>query len=56
MYSISDGSLLLIPTLEYSVGNDVTLTYFGNVFTGRAGTMNSNDMGLGGVLRLRAYF
>ncbi len=56
VYSISDNSLLLIPTCEYSVGNDVTLTFFGNIYTGKQGTMYSEDMGNGGIIRLRAYF
>ena len=56
VYSISDGSVLLIPTLEYSVSDDLTLTFFGNAFTGKEGTMYSTDMGSGGLIRLRAYF
>lgn len=54
--SISDYSLLLMPTFEYSLSNNLTLTFFGNIYAGREGTMYSNDMGNGGVLRLRAYF
>ncbi|MCK4857841.1 MAG: hypothetical protein KAT58_07740 [candidate division Zixibacteria bacterium] len=56
VFSISDQSLLLIPTCEYSIGDDVTLTLFGNIYTGREGTMYSRDLGSGGIVRLRVYF
>lgn len=56
VYSISDNSLLLIPTCEYSISDEVTLTFFGSIYTGKQGTMYSEDMGNGGIIRLRAYF
>ena len=56
VYAVSDNSTLLIPTLEYSISDDVVLTLFGSVYTGKEGAMYSNDMGNGAIIRLRAYF
>jgi len=56
VWSISDESLSFIPTLEYSMKNNLTLTFFGSIYTGKEGVMYSKDLGQGGMLRLRAYF
>jgi hypothetical protein len=56
VYSLSDNSALIIPTVEYSMATNLMLTFFGNLYTGSEGTMYSNDMGNGGLLRVRAYF
>jgi hypothetical protein len=54
--SLSDRSLALVPGLGYSLFQDVQLTVFISVNTGRSGTAYDSDQGSGGILRLRAYF
>jgi hypothetical protein len=54
--SLSDQSLALVPGLGYSLFQDVQLTVFISVNTGKRGTAYDSDQGSGGILRLRAYF
>jgi hypothetical protein len=54
--SLSDQSLALVPGLGYSLFQDVQLTVFISVNTGKSGTAYDSDQGSGGILRLRAYF
>ncbi|KPJ60821.1 MAG: hypothetical protein AMJ46_05005 [Latescibacteria bacterium DG_63] len=56
VYCTSDNSLLVIPTCAYSISGNVTLTFFGSIYSGREGAMYSRDMGKGGIVRLRAHF
>ncbi len=56
IYSISDHSSLFIPTIEYSIADNIMLTCFGSVYTGQEGSMYSHNMGQGALIRLRAYF
>ncbi len=56
VYAISDNSMLLIPTAEYSVTNNLTCMLFGNIYIGGEGRMYSRLLGNGGMIRLRAYF
>ncbi len=56
VYSISDYSSLFVPTIEWSIDDNIMLTCFGSVYTGREGTMYSHNLGQGGLIRLRAYF
>ncbi len=56
IYSISDGSAALVPMIVYSVFQDVELTVFGNYYTGKNGRCYAQNMGNGGLARLRVYF
>jgi len=56
IYSISDGSLALIPTLNYSLSDNVELLAYLNLYLGKAGTVYAKNMGSGGLIRLRVYF
>jgi hypothetical protein len=56
IYGISDRSSLIIPTIEYSIDDNIMLTCFGSVYTGRDGSISSHNMGPGGLIRLKAYF
>lgn len=56
IFSINDESMALIPSLEYSLSDNLTLTFLGNIFLGKSGKMYSGDLGDGGLIRLRAYF
>src|SRR6056297_34388 len=54
--SISDGSMVLIPTVEYSLFNDIYLEFFGAVNTGDEGTLFSRELGNGVLAKLTWYF
>ncbi len=54
--SLSDMSLALIPGLQYSLYQDVELTVFINIYTGKEETAYNSDLGTGGIARLRVYF
>ncbi len=54
--SISDGSLALIPTLNYSFTENVDLMAYLNFGLGKQGTAYSETSGNGGLLRARVYF
>jgi hypothetical protein len=54
--SLNDGSLALVPTLEYNIDTNLDLTFFGNFYLGDEGTAFSSSLGQGGLLRLRYYF
>ena len=56
IFSISDKSLALVPTLSYSLFQDVELTLFGNFNLGKEGRTFGENMGQGGIVRLRVYF
>jgi len=56
IYSISDGSLALVPTIMYSLFQDVEASLFGNFNIGKEGRTFGKCMGQGGVARLRVYF
>ena len=56
VFSISDSSLALVPTLSYSLSNDVDVFAYLNLNLGRDGTVFAKQMGEGGLLRLRVYF
>ena len=54
--SISDGSMVFIPTVEYSLLNDIYLEIFGAVNTGDEGTLFSRELGNGVLVKLTWYF
>jgi hypothetical protein len=56
IYSVTDGSFVLIPTLEYSFSDNVVLTAYLNINFGREGTSYAKDQGSGGMVRARVYF
>jgi len=56
IYSPVDHSSLFIPTVEYSIDDNLMLTCFGSIYTGQDGSMYSHKMGQGGIIRLKAYF
>lgn len=55
-YAISDNSLMIIPTVEYSISDEITLSFIGSIFTGKYGTMYTKELMDGYLFRLRAYF
>jgi hypothetical protein len=56
VYCISDNSVAFVPTLMYSLSDNVEVYAYLNFNLGKEGTVYSKNMGNGGLLRLRAYF
>jgi hypothetical protein len=56
VYCISDNSLAFVPTLGYSISDNVEIYAYLNFNLGEEGTVYGKNMGNGGLLRLRAYF
>ena len=56
IYSTSDNSLALIPTLNYTLSENVEITGYLNLLTGKEGTAYSRRLGSGGMVRIRIYF
>ena len=54
--SLSDGSLALVPTLSYSLSDNVELTLYLNTNIGKIGKAYGRSSGTGGMLRARVYF
>ena len=56
VFCISDSSLAFVPTLGYSISDNVEIYAYLNFNLGQEGTVYGKNMGNGGLLRLRAYF
>ena len=56
IYSISDNSLALLPTLNYNIFENVELLMYLNFYLGEEGTVYASNLGNGGLLRARLYF
>jgi hypothetical protein len=54
--SLSDGSSVLIPVLDYSLYEDIHLELFGGFNLGSHGTVYSKELGNGILGRLTWYF
>jgi len=56
IYSISDNSLALVPTLNYSFSDNVEIYAYLNFNIGKEGKVFAKTMGNGGMIRARVYF
>jgi hypothetical protein len=56
IYSISDGSVALVPTLTWSLFENVDVFAYLNYNIGKEGTAYSRLSGNGGLVRARVYF
>lgn len=56
IYSISDGSIALVPTLSYSLSDNMEIFAYLNFNFGKEGKLFSKNMGNGGLIRARVYF
>jgi len=56
IYSISDNSLALVPTLNYSFSDNVEIFAYLNFNFGQEGKVYAKSMGNGGLIRARVYF
>lgn len=54
--SVNDGSFSIIPTLNYSLGENLELQAFISIASGKNGTVFDEDLGNSGFLRMRLYF
>jgi hypothetical protein len=56
IFSISDSSFALVPTLTYSLSANIDIMAYLNLNFGKEGTIFSKSMGNGGMVRARIYF
>ena len=56
IWCVSDGSIALVPTLTWSLLENVDVMAYANVNFGAGGTAYSRLMGNGGLVRARVYF
>ena len=56
IYSLSDKSAALVPTLNYSFSDNVEIFAYLNFNLGQEGKVFSKTMGNGGLIRVRVYF
>jgi hypothetical protein len=56
VYSISDNSLALVPTLNYSLSENIDILAYLNFNLGSEGKVFAKSMGNGGMIRARIYF
>jgi len=56
IYSISDNSLALVPTMNYSLSENLDIIAYLNYNFGKEGKVFSRRIGNGGLLRARVYF
>lgn len=56
IYCLSDGSMALIPTLIYSISDNVELMAYLNYNIGSEGKAYAKNLGRGGMVRVRIYF
>jgi len=56
IYSLSDNSFALVPTLNYSLSDNVEIFVYLNVNFGKEGKAFAKNMGTGGLVRARVYF
>lgn len=54
--STSDGSVALVPTLDWNLFENVDLTLMANVLLGDEGKAYGSTLGSGGILRCRVWF
>ncbi|MCK4931573.1 MAG: hypothetical protein KAT01_05365 [Candidatus Aminicenantes bacterium] len=56
IYCFSDNSVAFVPTLIYSLSDNVDVYAYLNFNLGKESTVYGKNMGNGGLIRLRAYF
>jgi hypothetical protein len=54
--SINDGSLALVPIIDYNIFENVDINIMGNIYTGSEGKVYNSKLGNGLVIRARVYF
>ncbi len=56
IFSVSDQSVALVPTVNYSLFENVDLTVMLNLYVGEQGKVFSSALGNGGFIRAQVYF
>lgn len=56
IYSLSDNSFALVPTLNYNLSDNVDIFVYLNLNFGKEGKAFAKNMGSGGLVRARVYF
>ena len=56
IYSISDGSVALLPTLNWSPFQNVEIMAYANILKGNETAVYNPKLGNGGLVRVRVYF
>lgn len=56
IYSLSDNSVVIAPTIDYSFAQNVQITAYLNFNIGEEGTAYSDMQGNGGLIRAKVYF
>ncbi len=54
--SIPDMSAAIVPMAQYSLFQNIELTFMGNIYVGDEGTSYSRSLGWGGLVRASVYF
>jgi len=54
--SLSDASIAFVPTLNYSMAQDVDVLFYFNINIGKSGTAYAHESGNGGLARVKLYF
>lgn len=56
IFSVNDGSVAVVPVIDYNIFENVDLNIMGNIYTGSEGKVYSSKLGNGVIVRGRAYF
>ena len=54
--SLSDGSLVFVPTAAYNLMDNLDIDLFGNIYIGSDGKAYASNLGNGAIIRMRLYF
>ena len=54
--SLSDWSLVFVPTASYNMMDNLDIDVFGNIYIGSEGKAYSSNLGNGVIVRMRLYF
>ncbi len=56
IFSITDGSLALLPMMQYSPFQNIEILVYINLYLGEENAVFNKNMGNGGLIRVRVYF
>ena len=56
IFSASDYSAAIVPTIQYSLFENIDLLFLGNIYTGEEGTAYGSTLGDGFLLRASVYY
>lgn len=56
IFSVSDGSVAVVPTINYNIFENVDINIMGNIYAGSEGKAYNSRLGNGVIIRGRVYF